>query len=136
LTAVAGVLFVILIIVQGPVLGGRAPSLTSAPQKFFDYFDKHRGTVKASAALYGLAMSAVLVWATGLFCTLRKAEGGKAGLAVTALAGSVLAAAITVVSAAIEAATASRVGDLGQTAPACSTRSGSSFKVGSSSGCS
>jgi hypothetical protein len=111
LTALAGVVFVILIIVQGVVMGD-APTLTDSAQKIFDYFNNHQRNVKAAAGLYALAMSAVLIWVTGLFCVLRKAEGGKAGLAVTALVGTVLTAATTVISAAIEAATALRINDL------------------------
>jgi len=111
LTALAGVLFVVLIIVQGPVL---TPSLkvTDSAQKIFNSIRSHQGNIKASAALYGLAMSAVLLWAAGLFRVLRKAEGGAAGLAATALGGIALAAAMSVVAAATEAVTALRINDL------------------------
>jgi hypothetical protein len=106
------VVFVILIIVQGPILTGGAPTLTSSAQKVFSYFSAHQGTVKAAAALYGLAMPAVLVWVVGLFAALRKAEGGRAALALGAPLGTVLAAGATVVSAALEAVIACRIGDL------------------------
>ncbi len=112
LTALAGVLFVVLIIVQGPVL---TPSLkvTDSAQKIFNSIRSHQTDFKASAALYGLAMSAVLIWAAGLFRVLRKAEGGAAGLAASALGGVALAAAMSVVAAATEATTALRINDLG-----------------------
>ena len=112
-TMLAGLLFVVLIIVQGPVLNSSSPTVTDSAQKIFNYFSKHQGSIKASAALYGLAMSAVLIWFSGLFRALRKAEGGSAGLAVAALGGVVLAAAMSVITAAVEATTALRVHDLG-----------------------
>jgi hypothetical protein len=112
LTALAGVAFVILIIVQGPVLGGSPPSLTDSGQKVLDFVTKHRTHLKASSTLYALAMPAVLVWATGLFAALRKAEGGTPGWAVTGLIGTVLAAAMTVTTAAIQGAMALRSADL------------------------
>jgi hypothetical protein len=112
LTALAGVLFVLLIIVQGPVL---TPSLkvTDSAQKIFNSIKNHQGNIRASAALYGLAMSAVLIWVAGLFRALRKAEGGAASLAAAALGGVALAAAMSVVTAATEATTALRIHDLG-----------------------
>jgi uncharacterized protein DUF4386 len=112
LTALAGLLFVVLIIVQGPVL---TPSLklTDSAHKIFNSIQSHQSNIKASAGLYGLAMSAVLIWAAGLFRVLRKAEGGAAGLAAAAVGGISLAAAATVVAAATEAATALRIKDLG-----------------------
>ena len=112
-TAIAGVLFVILIIVQGPVLNSNSPSLTDSAQKIFNSFSKHQGNIKAAAVVYGFAMSAVLIWFSGLFRVLRKAEGGQAGLAVAALGGVTLAAAMSLVNAAIDATTALRVHDLG-----------------------
>jgi hypothetical protein len=111
-TAASGVAFVILIIVQGPILTGSLPTLTSSAQKVFDYFNGHQRSVKAAAALYGLAMPAVLVWVIGLFAALRKAEGGRAALALGAPLGTVLAAGATVVSAALEAVIACRITDL------------------------
>ena len=86
LTALAGVLFVVLIIVQGPVLSPNL-NVTDSAQKIFNSIKSHQSDLKASAALYGLAMSAVLIWAAGLFRVLRKAEGGAAGLSAAALGG-------------------------------------------------
>ena len=113
IAALAGLVFVVLIIVSGPVLHNSTPNITDSAQKIFDSFKNHQRNIKASAALSGLAMSAVLIWASGLFHALRRAGGGNAGLAVTALGGVALAAAMTVTSAAIGAATALRIHDLG-----------------------
>ena len=63
--------------------------------------------------LYGLAMPAALLFLSGLYRALREAEGGKAGLAVAALAGGVLAAASTVTGALILGVTATRIADIG-----------------------
>ncbi len=60
-------------------------------------------------------MSAVLVWAAGLFGALRKAEGGRSGFAVAAFGGVVLAAAAQVGTSVLLATTAVRVRDLGPT---------------------
>lgn len=112
LTALAGLAFVILIIVQGPVLNNSSPTLTDSSQTIYNYFKNHQGSIKASAFFYGLAMSAVLIWISVLFRALRRAEGGNSGLALTALAGIGLAAAMSVTAAVIEATTALRIMDL------------------------
>ena len=69
--AVAGVVFFVLILVSGPVLLGSGPTLTDSASKVFSYFVNHQSSLKASAALWGLAMSAALVWAAALFSALR-----------------------------------------------------------------
>jgi len=112
LAAVAGVVFVILIVVQGPVLNGNSPKLTDSTQTVFNYFNAHHSRIKLSAALYAAAMSAILFWLPGLYGTLRRAMGN-AGLALAAAAGTVLAAAMSVATAAIEATLACQVGELG-----------------------
>ncbi len=113
LAAASGLVFLILIIVQGPVLQGSSPSTTDSATKMFNYFKNHQSDIKAAAFLFGLAMSAVLVWGSAHFRALRKAEGGHAGLAAAALGGLVLAATMSVVSAATEATAALRIDDLG-----------------------
>jgi hypothetical protein len=113
LTAVAGLIFFVLILVQGFALQGNSPTATDSAQKIFNYFKDHPGNLKASAALAGFAMSAVLVWAAGLFGALRRAEGGTSGLAVAAFGGVVLAAASTVAASTIQATVALRIKDLG-----------------------
>jgi thiosulfate reductase cytochrome b subunit len=112
LVTLAGLAFVILIIVQGPVLHSSAPALTDSSQTVYNYINGHRGSIKASAFLYGLAMSAILIWISVLFRALRRAEGGNSGLALAALAGTGLAAAMSITAAVIEAATALRIQDL------------------------
>lgn len=112
LTALAGVIFFVLIVLQGPVLDANAPSLTDSAQKVHSYFSAHHSRIKLSAAFYALAMAAILAWLPGFYGALRKAMQQFAGLAVAATAGIVLAAAMTVSSAAVEATIACRVGEL------------------------
>ena len=113
LAAVAGMVFAVLIIVQGPVLGASSPQLTASAQKVFSYFSAHHSRIKLSAALYALAMAAVLFWLPGLYSVLRRAVSGYSGLAISAGAGIVLAAAMTVATAAIRATLACQVDALG-----------------------
>ncbi|HEY6318078.1 MAG TPA: hypothetical protein VI462_09360 [Acidimicrobiia bacterium] len=113
LCALAGLAFVILIIVSGPILQGSSPSVTDSAAKIYHYIATHVGDLKASAALAAFAMAAVLVWLAAHFSSLRKAEGGRSGFAVAALGGGILATAATVVQSAIQATTALRVHNLG-----------------------
>lgn len=114
LTAVAGLAFAVLIIVAAGVQGSR-PSLSDSSQEIFTYIKDHQDALKASAALFGLAMAAVLFWAWGLLSALRKAENGNSDLGVVAVAGGVLASAMTIASSAVIATTALRIDDLGPT---------------------
>jgi hypothetical protein len=60
-------------------------------------------------------MAAALLWLSGHFRALRRAEGGTPGIALIALGGGVLAAASTVTGALIEGVTAARIDDIGRT---------------------
>ena len=112
LCALAGLAFFVLIVVGGPVLQSGSPSLTDTSAKMFRYVLAHQGKLKASAALFGFAMAAVLVWLAAHYSSLRKAEGGHAGFAPAALAGGILATASTVAYAAVLGVTALRIHDL------------------------
>ncbi len=48
LTALAGVLFFVLIIVQGPVLQSTSPNVTDSAQKIFNYIRDHGKNLQAS----------------------------------------------------------------------------------------
>ena len=90
-----------------------SPSATDSTQKIFNYISAHDGRLQLAAVLYGLAMPAALLFVSGLFRALREAEGERAGLAVAALAGGVLAAASTVTGALVLGVTATRIADIG-----------------------
>jgi hypothetical protein len=112
LAALAGAIFFALMVIQANLRSG-APSATDSGQKIFDYVADHAGRLQLGAALLGLAMSAVLVWLSGLYRAVRRAEGGGVpAVAVAALAGGVLAAASTVIGALIVGTMAVRIDDL------------------------
>ena len=113
LCALAGLAFFVLIVVGGPILQGGSPSATDSAAKIFHYISTHVGKLKASGAVFSFAMAAVLVWLAAHFSSLRKAEGGRSGFAVAALAGGILATAAQVINSAVVAVMALRIHDLG-----------------------
>ena len=112
-TAVGGLVFFGLI-VAFIVLTSNTPAATDTRQEVFSYLAKHHDRLQLAAALYGLAMLAALLFLSGLFATLRKAEG-RPRLAVAALAGGIVAAAATITGALVLGTTAARFLDLGPT---------------------
>jgi hypothetical protein len=110
--ALAGALFFVLVVVNSSLMSG-SPAATDPPQETFDYLTDHQGRFQIGAVIWGFAMSAALVWLSGLFRALRKAEGGTPAIALVALAGGVLAATSTITGALVEGTTATRIADLG-----------------------
>ncbi len=110
--AFAGAIFFALAIIAGSLQSG-APNATDSGRNAFNYLSSHQDQIQLAAVLWGFAMVSVLVWLSGLFRALRKAEGGTPAVALVALAGGVLAAASTVLGALIEGVTAARISDLG-----------------------
>jgi hypothetical protein len=110
--AIGGAVFFVLIVVSANLRSG-APSATDPGSEVVQYVVDHQGRLQLGAALLGLAMPAVLLWLSGLFRALTRAEGGVPGLAVAAAAGGVLAAAGTVTGALVEGTTAARIDELG-----------------------
>jgi hypothetical protein len=111
LSAVAGVAFFVLIVLSANLRSG-APSATDSGQKIFDYVTEHQGRLQLGAVLMGFAMSAALMWVSGLFRALRRAEGGSGALAISALAGGILAAASTATTALLQGTMALRITEL------------------------
>lgn len=112
LAALGGAAFFALFLVFASLTKGM-PSVTDSARDTFSWVSAHDGRLQFAAAVYALAMPAALLFVSGLFRMLREAEGGKAGLAVAALGGGVLAAASTVVGALIMGTTATRIADIG-----------------------
>ena len=112
LAAVGGAVFFALFIAFAILTGG-TPSITDSSQDTYNYLSAHDGRLQLAAVLLGLAMPAALLALSGLFRALREAEGGRAGLAIAAFGGGVLAAASTVTAALIMGVTASRITDIG-----------------------
>ena len=112
LAALGGTVFFVLFIIYG-TLTSNTPSITASSKDVFDYFVKHHDRIQLAAVVMALAMPAVLLWLSGLFRALRKADGRNSILAVAALGGGVLAAAMTATGALIEGTLATRFNDLG-----------------------
>jgi hypothetical protein len=112
LTALGGAVFFALFVAFASLTSG-TPSATDSARDTFNYLSAHDGRLQLAAVLYGLAMPAALLFLSGLLRALREVEGGKAGLAVAALGGGVLAAASTVIGALTMGVTATRIADIG-----------------------
>jgi hypothetical protein len=112
LAALGGAIFFALFLAFGSLTSG-TPSSTDSARETFTYLSAHDGRLQLAAVLLGLAMPAALLFLSGLYRALREAEGGRAGLAVAALAGGMLAAASTVTGALIMGTTAARIADIG-----------------------
>jgi len=112
LAAVGGAVFFALFLAFGILTRG-TPSITDSGQATYTYLSAHDGRLQLAAVLFGLSMPAALLAMSGLLRALREAEGGKAGLAIAALGGGVLAAASTVTGALIMGVTATRITDIG-----------------------
>jgi hypothetical protein len=111
--ALAGVVSFVLIAISASVLSNAPNPFSDSGRDILSYLALHHGQLQLSAVLMALAMSAVLVWAAGLYRALRRAEGGFPGLAMAAFGGAVLTAASMVTYALIEGIMAVRFSDLG-----------------------
>lgn len=112
LTALGGAAFFALFLAFAGLTRG-TPSVTDSGQDTFNYISAHDGRLQLAAVLFGLAMPAALLAVSGLFRAVREAEGGKAGLAIAALGGGVLAAASTVTGALILGTMSVRITEIG-----------------------
>lgn len=112
LAALAGAVFFALVVIYGTLTSG-SPSATDFGPEIFSYVARHQGRLQMAAALIGLAAPAALLWLSGHFRALTRAEGGTPALAMAALGGGVLAAASMVTGALILGTTATRITDLG-----------------------
>ncbi len=110
--ALGGALFFFLVVAFSNLVSG-FPTAANSRLETFTYLAAHQDRLQVAAVLMGLAMPAVLLWLSGLFRALRKAEGGTPGLSLAALGGGVLAAAGTVTGALVAGTTANRITDLG-----------------------
>lgn len=112
LAALGGALFFALFLGFASLTRG-TPSVTDSGQDTFNYISAHDGRLQLAAVLLALAMPAALLAVSGVFRGVREAEGGKAGLAIAALGGGVLAAAGTVTGSLILGTTATRITEIG-----------------------
>jgi hypothetical protein len=112
LAALGGAFYFVLVVIYTNLISG-SPSATDSRQEIFGYVARHQDRLQVAAVLIGLAMPTALLWLSGLYRALTKAEGGTPALALTAFGGGVLAAAGTVMGALILGTTAVRIADLG-----------------------
>ncbi|HET6877567.1 MAG TPA: hypothetical protein VFH38_08570 [Jatrophihabitans sp.] len=111
-TAVGGLLFFGSFIAFA-TLTSNTPAASDTRREVFSYLAQHHDRLQLAAVVYALAMPAALLFLSGLFATLRTAEGGRPRIAVAALAGGILAAAATVTGALVLGVLATRWIDLG-----------------------
>ena len=87
-----GIVFVVLVLIGGPVLGGTTPDGTASPHDIISFYTQHQGSERASVYFLGLAFVAYLFFAAVLRSRWRRVPGTE-GLATVVL----VAAAIEVV---------------------------------------
>lgn len=110
--ALGGAVFFALILAYATLISG-SPAATDSGQEIFDDLSQRQGRFQLAAVLLGLAMPAALVFLSGLFRALSRAEGGGPALAWAGLGGGILAAASTVTGALILGTTAVRIEEIG-----------------------
>jgi len=89
LTPLTGVLFVVLVLVGGPLLERSTPGASSAGAHVVAFYSAHRGRERAAAIVLALSFAAFLFFAAVLRARWRRTQEG--------LAGALLAAATVVV---------------------------------------
>jgi hypothetical protein len=109
--ALAGVVFVAFALVATFMVPA-PPAADAAAARFGDWFRDNHAAAAAAAYVEIVGMLFLLWWAGPLWHEMRRAEGGEPRIAVVALAGLVLAIAMTTAAAAVTATTALRVDDL------------------------
>jgi hypothetical protein len=112
--AVAGVVFVILVVV-GALIGGAPPSPDDSVRKIAQYYEDHTAAIKAGAFLTGLGSAAFLWFLGSLWATLRRSEDTRR-LATIATAGGVVGVVTAVTAFALNATVALAIDTTGGTA--------------------
>jgi hypothetical protein len=111
LAPLTGVLFAVLAVVA-IVTGSESPGTNEPPAKIVAYYTTHRSEVKTSAFLFALAFLILVLFAASLRSYLRRTPAAE-GLSALVLAGSVLIAAGTSISAGVEVGLANEIHHLG-----------------------
>ena len=95
-TPLTGVVFVVLVVLGGPILAGNTPGSKATGAQVSSYFEAHRSRERAAAILLTLAFIVFLFFA-GLLRTFLRRTAAAEGLAAAVLAGAaVLVAGQTV----------------------------------------
>jgi hypothetical protein len=110
--ALGGIWFVVLTVI-GAFLPGAPPSTNDSAAKIAKYFSDHSGGVEIGLFLSGLGIIGLLWWFGSLWRLMTDAEGGRPRMAVVALAGLSLGAALALTSGAVTSAVALQHNDVG-----------------------
>jgi hypothetical protein len=98
--ALGGIWFVVLSVI-GAFIPGAPPSLDDSSEKVAKYFSDHSGAIAFATFLLGLGIVGLLWWFGSLWRHMTKAEGGQPRMAVVALAGLAVGAALALTASAI-----------------------------------
>jgi hypothetical protein len=110
--ALGGIWFVVLSVI-GAFLPGAPPSPSDSVAKIAKYFSDHSGAIEVAALLGGLAIIGLFWWFGSVWRLMTDAEGGSPRMAVVALSGLALAAALALASGAISSTVALQHRDIG-----------------------
>ena len=86
-TSLTGVLFVVLVVLGGPILEGSTPGSKATGTQVISFFETHRSRERASAILLTVAFIVFLFFASSVRSYLRRTPGVE-GLAALVLAGA------------------------------------------------
>ncbi len=111
--AVGGVMFVLLSVTSA-FLPGAPPATDASAAKIAAYFRDHAGAVKAQQFIGGLGVIALLWWFGSLWRMMSRAEGERPRLSVVAAASLVAGVTLAMLSGALTAAAAIRIGSIGE----------------------
>jgi hypothetical protein len=100
--ALAGVVFVVLVVVAA-FIAGSAPKPTDSAAKIVKYFKDNQDSLRVGSYLGGLSLVPFLWFLGTLFGRLRRAEGGAGRVSGIALTGGVVTGAIALVAYGIDA---------------------------------
>jgi hypothetical protein len=89
-TPLTGVLFVVLVLVGGPVLAQSAPGATASSASVISFYSAHRGRERAGAVVIALAFVAFLFFAATLRSRFRRTPGQEGLSALILAAATVL----------------------------------------------
>jgi hypothetical protein len=103
--ALGGIWFVVLTVIS-TFLPGAPPSTDDSVEKIAKYYSDHAGGIQAAQLLGGLGLIGLLWWFGSLWRLMVKAENGRPRMAVVALGGLALGAALALASGAINSTVA------------------------------
>lgn len=113
--ALGGIWFVVLNVI-GAFLPGAPPSTSDSVEKIAKYFSDHAGAIEVAVLLGGLGIVGLFWWFGSVWRLMTDAEGGRPRMAVVALVGLAVGAALALASFAITSTVALRHGDVGTAA--------------------